>query len=294
MNTPKTQTPAGDLAAFEAAVEHHSTSRSGVRIHYAALGQGPLIVCLHGFPDHWLGWRHVMAGLSGHFRVAALDMRGYNLSDQPTELSAYEVRHLVADVRAVIEAEGVPRATVVGHDWGGFVAWHTAMDAPECVERLIVLSMPHPWAIARELACNPAQRQASEYVKLFRHPQSHQQLPLERMSAWVHDAAYKPRQERAMQASSLHAMLNYYRVNWPVEPYAERGIAPPPVLAPTLLLHGLDDPYALPAGLNDVWAWVRRELTIHTLPGAGHFIQHEQADQVVRVMRAWLALTSAI
>jgi pimeloyl-ACP methyl ester carboxylesterase len=83
-------------------------------------------------------------------------------------------------------------------------------------------------------------------------------------------------------------MFNYYRLNWPAEPYRERSDSPPPVRAPTLLLHGLDDPYALPAGLNDVWRWIDNGLTIVTLPGAGHFIQHDRAAEVARVLRGWL------
>lgn len=283
-------TPDSDelLRAFEEKVEHHHVSNEGVSIHYAATGTGPLIVFLHGFPDHWLGWWMLMADLQADYRVVAIDLRGYNMSDKPLDPQAYEISQLVGDVRAVIAHEGATSATVVGHDWGGFVAWHTAMDEPTLVDRLIVLNMPHPWAIARELANNPSQRKASEYVRLFRQPASHSQFPKDRLSAWVKDPAYRTRHDQAMASSSLEAMFNYYRVNWPREPYQVKSDTPPLVKAPTLLIHGLDDPYALPAGLNDVWHWVDSDLTILTLPGAGHFIQHECAPQVTRAMRAWL------
>ena len=283
-------TPDSDelLRALEEKVEHHHVSNEGVSIHCAATGSGPLIVFLHGFPDHWLGWWSLMADLQANYRVVAIDLRGYNLSDKPLDPQAYEISQLVGDVRAVIAHEGAESATVVGHDWGGFVAWHTAMDAPNLVDRLIVLNMPHPWAIARELANNPSQRKASEYVRLFRQPASHSQFPKARLSEWVKDSAYRSRHDSAMAKSSLDAMFNYYRINWPREPYQVRSDAPPMVKAPTLLIHGLDDPYALPAGLNDVWQWVDRDLTILTLPGAGHFIQHECAPQITRAIRAWL------
>ena len=105
--------------------------------------------------------------------------------------------------------------------------------------------------------------------------------------AWT-DPDYKARHDRAMAASSLDAMFNYYRVNWPSEPYAARKDEPPKVKAPTLLIHGLKDPYALPAGLNDAWNWVDNEVEIYTLPRAGHFVQHEQAVRVSARLLQWL------
>ncbi|MEH6801194.1 MAG: alpha/beta hydrolase [Halopseudomonas sabulinigri] len=281
------------LAAFEALVEHHYADNQGVRIHYAAAGDGPLLVFVHGFPDHWLGWWQVMDKLRADYRVVALDMRGYNLSDKPAEAQAYAVGELVQDVQAVVAHEGVARATIIGHDWGGFVAWHVAMDAPEIVAGLVVLNMPHPWAISRELASNPAQQKASEYVQVFSHPQAHLQFPRERLSAWINDAAFKPRQEQAMANSSLNSMLNYYRINWPTSPFSQHAAAPPKVQAPTLLMHGLQDPYALPAGLNDVWHWVDNELDIFTLPDAAHFIQHDNAASVTARLQRWLAARDA-
>lgn len=277
------------LLAFEASVEHHYASNEGVRIHYAAAGAGPLLVFLHGFPDHWLGWWPLMAEFRRDHRVIAVDMRGYNLSDKPDDPHAYAVRHLVADVRAVIAHAGGASATVVGHDWGGFVAWHAAMDAADVVDRLVVLNMPHPWAIAREVATNPLQRKASEYIRLFRQPLAHTQIPLTRLSAWVEESPYKSRHDAAMAASSIGGMLNYYRINWPEEPYQERLDAPPRIKAPTLLLHGLEDPYALPVGLNDVWQWVDNQVTIQTFPGEGHFLQHDCPERVAKAMRKWLA-----
>lgn len=276
------------LTAFEAIAEHHYVDSDGVRIHYAAMGQGPLLVLLHGFPDHWLGWWQVMADLCADYRVVALDLRGYHLSDAPPDPQAYLPTKLVADVAAVVEREGVSKATLLGHDWGGFIAWHAAMQAQPWLERLVVLNMPHPWAIARELSNNPQQRVASDYVRAFRQPQSHLQLPMSGLGAWIKDPAFKRRHDQAMAISTLETMLHYYRVNWPAEPYFMPGDMPPKVRVPTLLIHGLADPYALPAGLNDVWQWVDNELSIQTIPDASHFIQHDNAQQVVRIVRTWL------
>ena len=118
-------------------VRHRYADSDGVRIHYATLGRGPLIVMIHGFPDFWYSWRDQMAGLARHYTVAAMDQRGYNLSDKPVGDEQYDLGLLVADVAAVIRDMGRERAVVVGHDWGGSVAWTLAMLRPELVERLV-------------------------------------------------------------------------------------------------------------------------------------------------------------
>jgi pimeloyl-ACP methyl ester carboxylesterase len=252
------------------------------------MGRGPVILLIHGFPDHWLTWWQQMAELSGSYRVVAMDQRGYNLSDQPENVDDYLPANLVGDVRAVLCQEGADRATIVGHDWGGFVAWHTAMDAPELVERLVVLNMPHPWAMSRELAHNPRQAGASEYARRFQDPSADTQVPRERLSFWVREPAYRVRHDAAMAASSMRGMLNFYRANYPVPPYQERPEAPPSVRVPTLCLHGLDDQYLLANALNNTWQWVNNEVTIVTIPGAGHFVQHDRAERVTALIRGWL------
>ena len=275
------------LSAFEAGVEHHYAVHEGVRIHYAATGSGPLVVFLHGSPDHWLGWWQVMVGLQDGYRVVAVDLSGYNLSEKPDAASAYAIGNLVGDVQAVIRAEDFASAIVVGHDWGGFVARHAAMDSPDVVSGLVVLNMPHLWAIARELAQNPQQQKASDYVRFFKNPEARRQFPTERLSAWVVDPAYRKRHDKAMTTSSLDAIFNYYRVNWPAEPYEARADVPPKVQVPTLLFHGLQDHYAPPTGLNGVWDWVDQEVEILAIPGAGHFLQHEHAGRLVKQLRQW-------
>lgn len=278
-----------DLAAFEAKVTHHYVQNADVLLHYASIGSGPLVVFLHGFPDHWLTWWRQMQALSANYRCVALDLRGYNLSGQPEALEAYTPTALVSDVLAVIDDCDAEDAIVIGHDWGGFVAWHTAMDAPARVSRLGIVNMPHPWAIARELAINPAQEQASAYVRLFQHPQAHAGLDMERLSAWIHDAAFRKRHDAAMARSDRNGMLNYYRACFPAPPYAEREQTPPPVKVPVLAIHGLEDPYALPAGLNDLWEWVEGELTIRAWPGVGHFVQQDVPERLTNALTGWLA-----
>ncbi|MFT7479545.1 MAG: pimeloyl-ACP methyl ester carboxylesterase, partial [Gammaproteobacteria bacterium] len=149
-------------------VEHHYADSDGVKIHYAAIGEGPLVVMIHGFPDYWYTWRHQMMALADDFRVLAIDQRGYNLSGQPEGVEAYDMQLLVADVAAVIRDAGAEKASIVGHDWGGAVAWTFAMYEPEMTEKLVILNLPHPNGMARELAENAEQKANSQYARNFR------------------------------------------------------------------------------------------------------------------------------
>src|SRR5882762_7060037 len=113
-------------ADLDKRVEHGYADSGGVKIHYASLGKGPLVVMIHGFPDFWYSWRNQMEGLSDRFQVVAIDQRGYNLSDKPKGVENYDVKLLVGDVLAVIKTLGRDKAVIVGHDWGGMVAWSVA------------------------------------------------------------------------------------------------------------------------------------------------------------------------
>src|SRR5687768_470316 len=149
-------------------VKHgHATSDAGVKIHYASLGDGPLVVMIHGFPDFWYSWRHQMAALSKRYQVVAIDQRGYNLSDKPKGVENYDMRLLVGDVAAVVRHLGRDKATIVGHDWGGVVAWQFAMALPQMTEYLIILNLPHPSGLMRELRTNKDQIANSEYARNF-------------------------------------------------------------------------------------------------------------------------------
>lgn len=260
----------------------------GVNIHYATLGQGPLVVMIHGFPDFWYTWRHQMVALAPHFQVVAIDQRGYNKSDKPTGGEHYAMQHLVGDVAAVVRHFGQERAVIVGHDWGGAVAWQTAIHLPKMVERLIVLNLPHFRGLMRELTHNPKQRENSQYARNFQQEGAHTQVSREWMLSWVSDPIDRQRYAEALERSDIEAMLHYYKQNYPREPYSEDTNPLIKVQAPVLLMHGLDDWALLPSALNNTWEWVERDLTLVTLPGAGHFIQQDAPEFVSRTMLRWL------
>jgi pimeloyl-ACP methyl ester carboxylesterase len=276
---------------------HGYANSNGVKIHYASMGEGPLLVMIHGFPDFWYSWRHQMAGLKEHFQVVAIDQRGYNLSGQPQGVENYAMDLLVEDVVAVIRHLGQDKATVVGHDWGGMVAWAFAFRHPGLLENLIILNLPHPNGLAREWGSNEQARTNTSYAQVFKEgsPEDPEVLfggPMnsQRLAGWVRDEDARERYVEAFDRSDYDAMLAYYKANYPDLP--EPGTPPPPpapnLTVPVLMFHGLDD-QALPAGaLNDTWHWVDSDLTLVTVPGADHFVQQDAAELVTTTMKWWL------
>jgi pimeloyl-ACP methyl ester carboxylesterase len=284
----RSRTVSDDFAALLDAVSHHRADHNGVGIHYATLGQGPLLVMIHGWPDCWYTWRRQMPVLAQHYRVAAMDLRGYNLSDQPAAGEAYRMRTLMGDVEAVIRDQGQQRAIIMAHDWGGMIAWSLAMHAPHLVSRLIICNLPHPWCLVRELAAGGAQFAASEYARRFQAPDSHLRLDTEKLLRVLPEQAPREAYREAFERSSLNAMMHYYRENFAQPPYQLPAAGPSRVTCPVLMCHGLDDIALRPETLNDTWRYLAGELTLVTIPGAGHWVQEEAWPRVNRVTLDWL------
>jgi pimeloyl-ACP methyl ester carboxylesterase len=270
-------------------VEHGYADSNGVKIHYASLGKGPLIVMIHGFPDFWYSWRDQMEALSANYQVVAIDQRGYNLSDKPKGVENYDMMLLVGDVAAVIKHLGRDKAIIVGHDWGGIVAWTLAMARPDLVEKLVILNLPHPKGLRRELATNAQQQKNSQYARNFQKEDAHKMLTAEGLSGWVKDPEAKKKYIEAFNRSDFEAMLNYYKRNYPREPYTDDASPLPKVKAPVLMIHGLNDQALLAGALNNTWEWLEKDLTLVTIPGAGHFVQQDASDMVTRSIRMWLS-----
>jgi len=276
-------------------VEHGFAASGDVRIHYVTAGEGPLLVMIHGFPDYWYTWRKQIPELAKNFQVVAIDQRGYNKSDQPTGVKNYALALLAQDVHNVVRHFGQKKAVLVGHDWGGYVAWTCAMRYPEMVDRLVILNAPHPAGLQRELTNNPKQQQNSQYARDFQQPDAATQLTAEALAEWVTDEDAKREYIAAFQRSSFESMLNYYKANYPKsrpkQPDAEATAAAgifPKIKCRVLLIHGLDDTALLPEALNDSWQWIEQELTIITVPGSGHFVQQDAAELVTQRVSNWL------
>jgi pimeloyl-ACP methyl ester carboxylesterase len=277
------------LAQAQALGDDGHVDSGGVKIHFVTLGKGPLVVLIHGFPDYWYSWRDQMPQLARHFQVVAIDQRGYNQSDQPRGVENYALDKLVKDVDAVVKHFKASKAVIVGHDWGGLVAWTYAMKHPDRTDRLIVLNLPHPKGLLRELANNPDQERNSQYARNFQKEGAEKFLSPDLLALWVKEPDAHKHYVAAFKRSSIEGMLNYYRANYPKAPYKDDK-AFPSVKCPVLLIHGLKDPYLLPGALNDTWKWVEGELTLVTLPGAGHFVHRDAPETVTRTMVHWLTM----
>ena len=269
-------------------LKHGYADSSSIKIHFVEAGQGPLVVLIHGFPDYWYSWRDQIPALAEHFHVVAIDQRGYNKSDQPSGVDQYKTEKLVGDVKAVVDHFKQSRATIVGHDWGGFVAWSFAMNHPETTARLIVLNLPHPRGLVRELANNPEQHKNSQYARNFQLPGAAALLTAKGLAGWVQEPEARKKYVEAFQRSSFAGMLNYYKANYPRHPYDLPDAMKRPIKCPVLVVHGLQDRYLLSGALNDTWKWIEKEFTLVTIPHANHFVHRDAPKQVTQRMVQWL------
>lgn len=272
--------------------ESRYASNKGVKIHYVVDGEGPLVVLIHGFPDYWATWKPLMATLNkAGYRTAALDNRGYNLSDQPEGEAAYAMPNLVGDVAAVIEAEGQKNAIIVGHDWGAAISWQVVFTRPDLVNRLIIMSVPHPVGFAREMATNVEQQKNSQYARNFQQPGFEKYLTPEGLVGWVKDPAEKARYIEAFKRSSIVGMLNYYRANYPKTPTDKGGLMAadaPMINVPVLVIHGMKDKALNAGGHAGTWDQVSQDTTVLMIPSADHFVQHDAEALVNKTVRSWL------
>ncbi len=272
----------------------------GVKIHYVTKGAGPLAVLIHGIPGFWYDWRHQMPALARHFQVVAIDQRGFNLSDQPDGVENYTLDKLACDVDAVVRHFGQLKATLVGHDSGGWISWHYAMAYPDRTERLVLVNLPHPRCIERELANNPRQQKASEYARQLQQlPRGGRNLVLggvpHEITPELYAGGFKdeyPKYLEALRRTSIEGIINFYKANYPRPPYREQTY--PPVKCPVLMIHGLDDRWLMPEALNDTWRYLEKDLTLVTVPNAGHWphigpVQGLGAPELVtKRMVSWL------
>lgn len=280
-----------------------------LRVAFGGPEAGEPVILLHGFPESHRTWRHVAPDLARDHRVIVPDQRGFGGSDKPQGVEHYRIEETVADIFALADAFGVERFTLVGHDWGGAISWTAALRHPERLSRLVVVNAPHPLVFQRSVIDDPAQRQASQYIRAFRSPMMEKGIDAMGLETFFAksfgghvDLALVPPEERQAylddwrQEGALTAMLNWYRASHlDVPAMDEHALGPawtrapfPKVTVPTLVVWGMRDKALLPLQLDGLDDLVE-DLTIVRIEEAGHFVPWERRAPVIAAIRAFLA-----
>ncbi|MGO9800078.1 MAG: alpha/beta fold hydrolase [Candidatus Binatus sp.] len=281
------------------------TLKSGLAMRIARAGAGPPIIMMHGFPECWYSWRHQMRELSGRFDCVALEMRGYGESDAPVGVANYTLDKLVGDTAELIEALGHRRAIVVGHDWGGAVAWATAMMRPDVVERLIVMNCPHLERMSHALRRNPRQMLRSWYMLFFQIPRLPEWMLRRRNYEGLVNALRNGTIQKGVftesdldyfraafrNPSAMTAAINSSRANFRTGFMARPGSdswIDRKISAPTLLIWGEQD-FALGKELTyGMEGLFTGPFDIKYIADSGHWVQQEKPELVNQYIREFL------
>ncbi len=285
--------------------EHRLVPANGARFHVAELGDGPMVVLLHGFPEFWWAWRDQLTALAdAGYRAVAMDLRGYGASDKPPH--GYDTFTLAADVASVIRSLGAEDAVIVGHGWGGWIAWSMPSLQPAVTRAVAALSMPHPLVLRRASVADPAQVRAGRYLVGLQRPF----VPERRLSRdgtyvaqilrrWAAPGgAWPPPDvaERYAQAMSLpfvaHSAAEYYRWAFRSQVRSDgrrfvRRLSSA-IRVPVLHLHGEQDGAVVASAAQGSGAWMHADFTERFLPGVGHFLAEEATDEVNARLLDWL------
>ncbi len=290
------------------AIEFKFIESNRVKLHTAQAGpaDGPLVLLLHGFPEYWRGWIHQIGPLAeAGFRVVAPDQRGYNLSEKPQGVDAYRIQTLAADVIGLIDALGRQKAFLAGHDWGAAVAWQTAIQYPQRLEKLAILNVPHPAVMLHTVRSSLRQILKSWYIFYFQIPW----LP-----EWMMRRGNYASMRRMMKASSkqdtfsaqdleeyvkawalpgaLTAMLNWYRALFRqvmVSPGRKAGVRQDQrVHVPTLMLWGVKD-IALSRQMAQPSIDLCDEGRLIFFENATHWVQHDEPDAVAQILASFFS-----
>ncbi|WP_407696567.1 alpha/beta fold hydrolase [Sphingomonas abietis] len=267
----------------------------------------PAMIFLHGFPESHRTWRHQLPAFARDHFVIAPDQRGFARSSKPGSVGDYAPQHIVADLIALADHFGIARFTLVGHDWGGAVAWLAALREADRIERLVIINAPHPLLFQRSLFDDGAQRAASQYITAFRNPQFEDHVERIGLGAFF-DASFRPHADLDAMAAeksvyldqwsrpgALTAMLNWYRASAVIVPAMDE-VPPrpafldapfPPLTMPTLVIWAMQDGALLPVQIDGLDAYVPH-LTLTRIE-AGHFAPWQAPAAVNAAIRAWLA-----
>jgi pimeloyl-ACP methyl ester carboxylesterase len=281
---------------------HNFVEVNGIRIHYVSAGEGPLMLLLHGFPEFWYSWRHQIPVFSKNFRVVAPDMRGYNKTDKPPKIEDYSATNLISDVAGLIHnlAPDDKKAILVGHDWGGAIAWMVAMFQPLLIEKLIILNVGHPGTRNRKGFLDFDQMKRSWYMFFFLMPEVPEEVfsrnDYEILSKMVFDTAKrkgaftKDDIERYVSSwkepGALTGAINYYRAIANSQYWKELGKPRnyPLIKAPTLQIWGEDDPFLGKQLTEGTGEFIDAPYSLKFIPNCGHWVEQEAPDEVNKLI----------
>jgi pimeloyl-ACP methyl ester carboxylesterase len=295
--------------SIAAMLRHGFADLGDVKLHYAAAGEGDLILFAHGFPEFWYAWRNQLEEFGRTHLAVAPDLRGYNLSSKPERMEEYRLEKLVGDIAGLAAHFHCKRFTLVGHDWGGLIAWAFALAHPEALNGLVIINAPHPATFLRELRENPAQQQASAYIQMFRTKAAEGLFAADHYQRLV-DVVLKPGLLRGYfteedrkayleawsQPGAITGGLNYYRASPLSIEAIQRQHVPSDFLAglhswridvPALVIWGEKDEYLLTGILRGLEEFVPR-LTVRRVPEATHGVIHEKPELINQIIRDWL------
>jgi pimeloyl-ACP methyl ester carboxylesterase len=277
---------------------HAFCQTNGIKMHYVTAGNGPLVLLLHGFPQDWYAWRHQISALAAHFKVVAPDLRGYGETEKPAQVEDYRIDTLAKDIVGLIQELGYTKAHIVGHDWGGAIAWKLALSYPEVVDRLVVLNSPHPKIFRQALRHNFQQMRKSWYIFLFQLPYVPEWMlgsnPKKLLKGLLRSSAIRKEAftdediqhyvDGFTKPGTVTAALNYYRAalrNPSSSP--ERKIA-----APTLVIWGEDDKALSKELTYDMEPLFSGSFAIKYIPNCSHWVQEEQPELVTALLLEFL------
>jgi len=289
------------MTAIAAEWKHEYIQTNRIRLHCVTQGEGDLVILLHGFPEFWYAWRFQIPTLARYFKVVVPDLRGYNDSDKPS--SGYDLDTLSEDIRGLIDQLGYSRAHLVGHDWGGTIAWHLAQKFPQCLNRLALLNAAPLERFLGELIGNMDQLRRSWYVFAFQVPALPEWLIQQNLKQFVRNllqeqavrkGAFSKEDTEIYQAALakpgvLPAILNYYRAIFsPWQWIKNWNHLHNPITTPTLVLWGEEDSFLsanLTKGLEN---WIKAPFKLKPIPHCGHWMPQEVPQTVNRELLAFL------
>lgn len=273
-------------------IEHTFIETNGIKLHVVQAGpkEGEVVLLLHGFPEFWYGWEKQISALASQgYRVWVPDQRGYNLSDKPKKIRDYQMKDLAADIAGLIKASGKEKVYLVGHDWGGIVAWRVAREYPDLLHKLIILNAPHEQAMAKQILQHPLQILKSSYIGFFQLRGVPERLfsvsdwepAIKALKATSQKGTFSEEDLQRYRSAwsqprAMRSMINWYRA---LVRYPSRQKVPARVKVPTFVIWGAKDQF-----LGQELASKSLEYCDNgrgrLIGEATHWIQHEKAEQV--------------